>query len=142
MELRHDGPLPSYREELIPSQYVSLRTACVLAAALLVAFSLLDRELTPDWLPLLAVRLAGGLLLLLCGQAAGRGRGSPFLLCMVAVGLIAGIVAVVLLLPPPPSQRMALLVPSSYLLCMTVVSVAGAAAQDRLRRREHQARAE
>src|SRR5712692_8483928 len=97
MELRHDGPLPSYREELIPSQYVSLRTACVLAAALLVAFSLLDRELTPDRLPLLAVRLAGGLLLLLCGQAAGRGRGSPLLLCMVAVGLIAGTVEVALL---------------------------------------------
>jgi signal transduction histidine kinase len=188
MELRHDSPLPSYREELIPSQYAAIRMACLLSAGLLVTFSLLDRLVASDWLSLLVVRLAGSVLLLVCAQAAGRARGSPLLLCMTAVALIAGTVEAALLksggaaspylysimivqagisiliplgylqvlvlnletlaiallplLPPPPSQRMTFLLATSYLACMAVVSIAGAAVQDRLRRREHQARAE
>src|SRR5205085_2950504 len=46
------------------------------------------------------------------------------------------------LLPLSPHFGMRMIVAASYLACMAVVSVAGAALEDRLRRREHLARAE
>lgn len=190
VDLRHESPLPSYREELIPSQYASLRTASLLAAGLLMAFSLLDRVISPQWPQLLVARAAGSVLLLLCARAAERRSGRPMLLAFLSIGVIAATVEVALLgtggssspylfammivqagvsilipmsmlqalalnvetlaialvplalQPLPPPARTTLFVASSYLLCMLIVSVAGAAVQDRLRRREYQARAE
>ena len=190
MELRRDSPLPSYRDELTGLQHAAIRLASLLAGALLPVFSLLDRALSPRWLPLLAVRLTGSVLLLLCARAAEKRRGSPLLLGALSVAVIAGTIeaallgtggaaspylyammivqagvsiliplsaaqAVVLNLetlaiallpllmtPLQAHERMGVGVAGSYLACMAVVSIAGAAVQDRLRRREHQARAE
>lgn len=44
--------------------------------------------------------------------------------------------------PPPREHYMTLIIACSYLGTMTVVSIVGASAQERVRRREHQARAE
>ena len=190
VDLRRDGPLPSFREELVHSQYTAVRAASLLAAVLLVAFSLLDRVVSPEWVPLLGLRLAGSVLLLLCARAAERRRGAPLLLSAAAVAVIAGTIEVALLQtggrdspylfsmmlvqagvamlipmrawealllnletlgialvplmlqPIEPGGTLTMMVAGSYLGCMTIVSVAGAAVQDRLRRREHQARAE
>lgn len=190
MELRRDGPLPSYREELIPSQYAGVRIACMLAAGLLLAFTVLDRAFSEHWPYLLAVRFAGSALLLLCARFADRGRGGPMLLTAAAIAIIAGTIEVALLdtggaaspylyammlvqagvtilipmrmsqavafnleamaiafaplflRPVPPAYRAPLILAASYLAAMLVIAVGGAAAQDRLRRREYQARAE
>jgi len=190
VEIHRDSPLPSYREELVPSQYTALRTAALLASALLICFSVLDRAISPSWVPLLALRFTASLLLLFCARLAERRRGPPLLLSAAAVAIICGTIEIALiktgsaaspylysmmivqagvsiLIPLSPVQalilnvetlcialvpllvrplerghQMSLLVAASYLGCMTVVSVAGAAAQDRLRRREHLARAE
>ena len=190
MDLRRDTPLPPYEEELVASQRAAIRSASLLAAVLLLAFSLLDRALVPaQWLPILGVRALSSALLLLCARAAARGA-RPLWVAAAAVALIAGTVEVALvstggaaspylfsmmivqagvsmLVPMRASEalllnvetlvialvplgtrpilqehRMTLAVAGSYLACMAVVSVAGAAVQDRLRRREHQARAE
>src|SRR6185503_4409341 len=58
-------------------------------------------------------------------------------LLTIAVALVP-----LVLKPIPPEQLPIFLSAASYLGCMAVVSVAGAVAQDRLRRREYQARAE
>ncbi len=190
MDLRRDSPLPSYREELVPSQYASLRVASLLAAALGVLFILLDGLLTPDWIRMVPLRLGGSAFLLLIARAAEQRRGHPLFLAACAVAIVAGTLEVAvlgtggaaspylfsmllvqagisilipmsmtqaaglnvetmsialfpLLIPGvPPAQQVALIVAASYLSCMWVVSVAGAAVQDRLRRREYQARAE
>jgi signal transduction histidine kinase len=187
---RAESPLPSYREELIPSQYAGLRTASLLAAGLLVAFGALDYLLSPNWLWLWVLRLAGAVVLLLCARAAGKGRGAPLLLTALAVTAVAGTVEVALLdtgaasspylfsmmlvqagisilipmratqafllnletvaitlfpfalMPLQRGEKMSLAIAGSYLACMAVVSVAGAAVQDRLRHREYQSRAE
>ncbi|MCA1827421.1 MAG: HAMP domain-containing histidine kinase [Myxococcales bacterium] len=190
MEIRRESPLPSYRDELIPSQRAALKTASLVAAGLVIAFSLLDRALSPHWAGLVAVRFAASVLLLLCARMAEKGRGNPMALAAAAVAIIgvtidaamfatggaaspylfavmlvqAGVsiiiplrmsqavvlnleaLAIVLLplalRPVTEANRLMLVVAASYLAAMLVVSVAGAAVQDRLRRREHQARAE
>ena len=190
MDLRHESPLPSYRDELIPSQYAAVRIAALLSAACILAFVLLDRALSPLWPQILAVRAAGALLLLFVARAAEARRGHPALLAAAAVGLVTATVEYALLETGGPSSpylfsimivqagisilipmsmahalllnletlaiallplalrplqggdRTTLLVATSYLGCMMVVSIGGAAVQDRLRRREHQARAE
>ena len=190
MEIGRESPLPSYREELIHSQYPAIRTAALLAAALLLGFSLLDRVLSPQWASLLGLRLLGSVFLLICARAAEKERGPPLLLSGAAVLVIAGTVEAALLQtggvsspylyammlvqagvsilvplrivqvlvlnlmtiavalvpllarPLTAEQQPMLLAAASYLACMGIVSVAGAAAQDRLRRREYQARAE
>jgi len=190
VEIRRDSPLPSYREELVPSQFAALRLASLIAAGLVMAFALLDRALTPQWVSLLAVRFAASVLLLLCARMAEKGRGSPMALAAAAVAITAltieaavfgtggpaspylfalmivqaGIsiliplrmsqalllnleaLAITLLpltlRPLPEAHRLTLVIAASYLGSMLLVSVAGAAVQDRLRRREHQARAE
>ena len=49
--------MPSYAEELERSQRGAVRAACVLAAGILLAFSLLDRALVPkEFLPLLDLK--------------------------------------------------------------------------------------
>ncbi len=92
---RAPSPLPTYPEELESAQRQALRTTCFLAAALIVAFSALDRAVTPG-------------LVLVGGREDALELGTR----------------------------------ASFLLCTSVIGVAGAAIQDRLRRREHQARAE
>ncbi len=185
------SPLPSYIEELIPAQLAAVRVGCLLAAPLLLAFSVLDRAVAPAlWLQLLGVRvLAAGLLLLIaqeartptmpvlslsiaanaviCGtiELAIFGTGtfhSPYLYATMTV--LAGIAIV---LPLRARQALALnlesllivLVPlllsrrgpqdnvafgaaASYLITLALLSVAGAGIQDKVRRREHQTRAE
>lgn len=188
VQIERDSPLPTFREELSQSQYGSIRTACILAAVLLVAFAALDRAFVVEWTVLLALRLIGAVLLLVLARAAEKRRGPPMFLTGVAVGIIAGTIEVALfgtggasaspylysmmilqaglaiLVPMRPVEALLLnlevlaiafaplllhaiparplLVPGAYLGCMAVVSVAGAAVQDRLRRREHRSRAE
>ncbi|HKC61194.1 MAG TPA: ATP-binding protein [Myxococcales bacterium] len=188
---RAPSPLPTYPEELESAQRQALRTACFLAAALLVAFSALDRAVTPEhWQTLLLVRVAAAFVLLLLGRRLGqpgiRALWSAAAAAFVsAVTLEAGIFAtggvrsaylyavllivagVSILLPLRPRQALILhaemlgitVLPllfvvrgredalelgtrASFLLCASVLGVAGAAIQDRLRRREHQARVE
>jgi signal transduction histidine kinase len=184
MELRPDAPMRSFEEELASAQRGAIRNACLLAAVLLIAFSLLDRALVPHaFLPLLGVRFAAALCLLACARLAAEKH--PVLVMAAAVALIASAIEVCLLatggaaspylfsmmivqagvsvlVPVRPLQALLFnaetlliaLVPlahsfgtnmavaASYLGCMAVVSVAGAGLQDRLRRREHMARAE
>jgi signal transduction histidine kinase len=184
MELRHATPMPSFEEELVQAQRGAIRNAALLAAGLLILFSLLDWLLAPQsFLPLLGVRITAALCLLACARAAGGAR--PLAVMAVAVALITVSIETALLVtggasspylfsimlvqggfsmlvPLRPMQALLLnaetlliaLVPllrfvdsnmaaaASYLGCMAVVSVAGAALQDRLRHREYQARAE
>lgn len=59
------SPLLPYAEELEPLQRRALRTACLIAAFCIVAFSALDRVLAPAaWLSLLGLRAIAGALLL------------------------------------------------------------------------------
>src|SRR4051812_28187712 len=179
--------MPSYAEELERSQRGAVRAACLLAAAILVAFSALDRVLVPQaFLPLLAIRIVAALLL--CACARWMRTAAPLLVLFLAVALTAGTVEAALLLTGSAGRPylfsmmlvqagVSILVPlrlseaallnaevlaaallpvalrssplhplaavaASYLCCMAVVSVGGAFLQDRLRRREHQARAE
>ncbi len=68
---RSGSPLPSYVEELIPAQLAAVRVACLLAAPLLLASSVLDRIVAPAlWLQLSGVRILAAGLLLLIGQEA------------------------------------------------------------------------
>ena len=180
--------LPAYEAELTAHQQTALRTAVLLAAPLVVAFTALDRATAPDeWVPLLLVRLAAaGILALLsrvparispvlltgaavaviCGTIeagvfATGGATSPYLTSNIAVLAGVGIlvpltprqalgmqlvgisVAVVpLLFRLHPGDALPLLTATSYLATIALVSVAGAALQDTLRRREHRARVE
>ena len=188
---RAPSPLPTYPEELDSSQRQALRSTCLVAAALIVAFSALDRAVTPEhWLALLFVRLAAAAVLLLLERRLRR-PGIRTLWIVAAAALVlsvtleAGIFATggirspyvyavllivaggSILLPLRPRQALVLhaemlavtVLPllvlvrgredalelgtrASFLLCTSVLGVAGAAIQDRLRRREHQARAE
>ncbi|HEX9578815.1 MAG TPA: hypothetical protein VF993_13765, partial [Myxococcales bacterium] len=184
-------PMPSYGEELAASQLHAIRSACLLAAPLLLVFSLLDRALVPhDWVPLLVVRAIASLVLLGCARATERQDASPLALLAAATALIAGTLDIALIRtggagspylysmmilqagvslvvplqmtqalllnleilalalgpiavrPLLPEHFMTLAIVSSYLGTMAVVSVVGATVQERLRRREHQARAE
>jgi hypothetical protein len=72
--------LPAYELELAADQRAALRRALVLAAPLLVAFTLLDKATAPQaWLPLLAVRLVAAVVLGLLARAA-RGPLPPELI--------------------------------------------------------------
>jgi signal transduction histidine kinase len=184
-------PMPTYEEELAASQLHAIRSACLLAAPLVLVFSLLDRALVPhDWVPLLVVRAIASLVLLGCARAAERHGASPLALSAAAAALIAGTLDIALirtggagspylysmmilqagvslvvplqmtqalllnleilalalgpvaLRPLLPEHYMTLAIVSSHLGTMAVVSVVGAMVQERLRRREHQARAE
>jgi|GEM_PF-1129488 len=185
------SPLKSYAEELAPLQLQALRLACLLAAPILVVFSVLDFHLArPAWLGLLALRLGVAALLLLVGQIARSGKGSALRLSCIAGALVAlpveagafatggaqspylysmmivlAALAILLPLRPPeaailcgeivaitvlpflfatrrPGDELALAIAGSYLVTAAVVSVAGSAIQDRLRRGEHLARHE
>src|SRR5437762_2322510 len=84
-------PMPSYRQELLASQLHAIRSACLLAAPLLLAFSLLDRALAPgSWVLLLVIRVVVALALLGCARAAERQDASPLALVAAATALIAG----------------------------------------------------
>ena len=75
---RFGTPTPSYREELAVSQLHAIRSACLLAAPLVLAFSLLDRALAPgDWMVLLVIRVVAALVLLGCARATERHEASP-----------------------------------------------------------------
>jgi signal transduction histidine kinase len=183
LELLHDSPTATYREELTDAQQASLRAACFVAAALLFAFSLLDRHYAPEaWLYLLVVRAAAAAALCICALLASR--IPPMVTAWVAVALTAGTIeaallrigpgtpylfsvmlvqaGVTVLLPVLPLQALWLnletllitvlpLIPqlhsgmvpaASFLAAMAFICVGGAVIQDRVRRREHQARAE
>ena len=188
---RAPSPLPTYSEELESAQRQALRTTCVLAAILIVAFSALDRAVTPEnWPWLLVVRVAaGGALLLLARRLLRRETGTLSTVCaaalVVSLTLLGGILATggvrspylyavllivaggSILLPLRPREAVLMhaemlaitVLPllalirgrddavelgtrASFLLGTSVIGVAGAAIQDRLRQREHQARVE
>jgi signal transduction histidine kinase len=188
---RAGTPMLSYQQELAASQLHAIRSACLLAAPILLVFAVLDRALAPaDWVPLLAIRAVAALLLLGCAHAAQRQDASPLTLVAAATALIAGTLDAALirtggagspylfsmmilqagvsmlvplqtrqaallnveilvialgpiaLRPLPPEHYMTLAIATSYLGTVAVVSVVGATVQERLRRREHQARAE
>lgn len=157
--------MPSFTEELISAQRGAIRTACLLAAVLLIAFSLLNRALAPQaFLPLLGVRLVAALCLLACARLAAD--KNPVLVTAAAVAVIASAIEAALLstggasspylfsmmivqagismlVPMRPLQ--ALLFNAETLLIALVPlahSLGMAGLQDRLRRREYQARAE
>ncbi len=185
------SPLPSYVDELIPAQLAAMRVACLLAAPLLVAFSVLDRIVAPAlWLQLLGVRVIAAGLLLLIGQQARTPTMPVLSLSVAANAVICGTIelaifgtgnfhspylystmtvlaGISILIPLRPRQAVALNLESllivlgplllarrgpaddvlfgvatSYLVTLAITSVAGAGIQDRLRRREHLARAE
>jgi signal transduction histidine kinase len=183
LELRRDSPTPTYRDELTFAQQVAMRYACFIAAALLVAFSLLDRHYSPSsFLYLLGVRVAAAVLL--CGCALLSRRLPAMVLAAAAVAITAGTIEIAMLrvgtsspylfaqmlvqagitvlLPLLPAQALWLnletlvitvvplieelktgMLPATSLhAAMVLVCVGGAVIQDRLRRREHQARAE
>lgn len=181
--------LPTYDVELSANQRHALRTSCLLAAPMLVAFALLDLQYARGlfW-PLLGARMLGAAALLAVAHAAPR-RASGFGLSVVAVAILMGtielavlatgrahspyVTSVILvlagigiLMPLSPKQSAVLQATTlgisvlpmlpllrqgdvlsfatnvSYLLCVSIVAVAGAQVHDKLRRREHRARLE
>jgi signal transduction histidine kinase len=185
------SPLLPYAEELEPLQRRALRTACLIAAFCIVAFSALDRALAPAaWLGLLALRATAGVLLLgierwLRSDRARFTFAAALVVFILAATLSAGTLAtggvhssypysallivlgISILLPLRPAQaawmhlemigitllplfplavtrddQLALAARASFLVCGALVGVAGAHVHDRLRRREHLARAE
>jgi len=188
-EARLSVALPEYETELASNQRAALRSAALLAAPIVLAFTLLDRATTPDhWVPLLFVRILAAAVLLLiarnthrlqspvplvalalaviCGTIEGGilatgGARSPYLTSGVAVlaGLgilipltarqsvvlqliVIGFTIIPLLFGLQPGDGLPLFTSAAYLLAVGVVAAAGAALQDKLRRREHRARVE
>ena len=188
-EARLSVALPEYETELASNQRAALRTAALLAAPIVLAFTLLDRATTPDhWVALLLVRILAAAVLLLiarnthrlqspvplvalalaviCGTIEGGilatgGARSPYLTSGVAVlaGLgilipltarqsvllqliVLGFTIIPLLFGLQPGDGLPLITSASYLVAVGVVAAAGAALQDKLRRREHRARVE
>ncbi len=92
--------LPDYGAELANRQRSSLRTASLLGAALLLAFSALDRATAPAmWLPLLGIRALAAVLL--CGIAWWSPRsGRPALWAIPAVAIISGTIEAGATSPP------------------------------------------
>src|SRR5262245_56617597 len=96
---RAPSPLPTYSEELESAQRHALPVACFLAAGLIVAFSGLDHALTTEnWLPLLLVRLAAAVVLVVLGLRIRRWGTQPRWIAtcaaiVIAVTLEAGIFA-------------------------------------------------
>jgi signal transduction histidine kinase len=143
---------------LVPQAFLPLLGIRAFAALLLLACARWGRTGAPVRVLIAAVALTAGTIesaLLLTGSA-----GSPYLFSMMLVQAGVSIlvplqlaeaallnVEVLAIAFLPLSLRAAPLHPltavaASYLACMAVVSVGGAFVQDRLRRREHQARAE
>jgi signal transduction histidine kinase len=82
--------LPEYETELVANQRTALRTAALLSAPIVVAFTLLDRATAPDyWLPLLGVRIAAALVLALVARLTERISRSVQLTAL-AVAVICG----------------------------------------------------
>ena len=127
--------------------------------ALVAALLLLCAKLAARLPPLLSSAMAVGLIAATIEIAliATGGAESPYLFAMMIVqagvsmlvpllplqALLLNVETLAIaLLPLSPHFGMRMIVAASYLACMAVVSVAGAALEDRLRRREHLARAE
>src|SRR3981189_2203277 len=108
-EARLSVTLPEYETELAANQRTALRTAALLAAPIVVAFTLLDRASAPGWwLPLLGIRLVAAAALAavarvgprVAGSAAApaggglapRFAGAPVALAACAVAVICGTV--------------------------------------------------
>jgi len=90
-EARLSVTLPEYETELAANQRTALRTAALLAAPILVAFTLLDRASAPAWwLPLLGIRLVAAAALAAMARLAPRFAGSPVALAGCAVAVICG----------------------------------------------------
>ncbi len=82
--------LPEYETELAANQRTALRDATLLAAPILVGFTLLDRASAPErWLPLLAVRLVAAAILALIARLSQR-ASRPSALTAAAVAVICG----------------------------------------------------
>jgi signal transduction histidine kinase len=87
-EARMSVTLPEYETELAANQRTAMRTAALIAAPLLLAFTLLDRATVPDfWLPLLGVRLVAAAVLAVIARLANR-LESPFPLTVASVAAI------------------------------------------------------
>jgi len=87
-EARVSVTLPEYETELAANQRTAMRSAALLAAPILVLFTLLDRATAPVlWIPLLAARTAAAALLGLVARFAHR-LPSSFPLAVVAVAVI------------------------------------------------------
>src|SRR5260370_11193466 len=99
MAARTVPPMPSYEAHDASARPGATSNRCLLAAVLLIAFSLLDRALVPHaFLPLLGVRFAAALCLLACARLAAE--KNPVLVMAAAGGLLAS--------PPgscPPATR-------------------------------------
>jgi signal transduction histidine kinase len=146
---------------LAPGAWVRLLVVRLVAAALLLFCARAAERQAPP-LP-----LAGAAVAIIMGALAAAingtgGAASPYLysVMIVQAGVtilvplrttqalalnlesLAFALAPLALRPLPPAHRATLALAATYLATMAVVSVAGAAMQDRLRRREHQARAE
>jgi signal transduction histidine kinase len=91
-----DAPTRSYEDELRSAQKGSLRIACLVAAALLLAFALLDRWYSPSaWMHVLGVRVVAAVLL--CACAAVSTRFPPMVVAALGVGIAAGTVEIAML---------------------------------------------
>ena len=147
---------------IAPALWLQLAGVRIIAAALLL---LIAHEARAPTMPVLSLSVAGNAVI--CGtiELAIFGTGtfrSPYLYSTMAVlaglailiplrtrqALALNLEALLLILGPlllarrGPGDDVAFGVATSYLLTMSVLSVAGAGVQDRLRRREHMARAE
>jgi len=86
--------LPDYDAELVAQQRSAVRSAMLLAAPILVAFTLLDRAIAPAaWLSLLVVRLLAAFMLLAIGRAARRSE-RPERLAFAAVAIVCATIEV------------------------------------------------
>jgi len=91
-EARLSVTLPEYETELAANQRTAMRAAALIAAPVLLAFTLLDRATAPAfWLPLLAIRLAAVAVLAVIARLAHR-MESPFPLAVASVAAICGTV--------------------------------------------------
>jgi signal transduction histidine kinase len=89
-EARLSVALPEYETELASNQRAALRTAALLAAPIVLSFTLLDRATTPEhWLPLLFVRLLAASVLIGIARFTPRVQ-SPVPLVALALAVICG----------------------------------------------------
>src|SRR5438046_2941610 len=87
-EARLSVTLPEYETELAANQRTAMRSAALIAAPLLLAFTLLDRATAPSfWIPLLAVRLTAVAALAVIARLAPR-MHSAFPLAVASVAAI------------------------------------------------------
>jgi signal transduction histidine kinase len=89
-EARLSVTLPEYETELAVNQRKALRVAALLAAPLLLAFTVLDRSTAPaHWASLLVIRIVAAAGLLLVGVLTQR-LPNPVPLAALAIALICG----------------------------------------------------